>query len=255
MFYIFSAGKGKSYGQDDWTYFTAQKYESDKQYATVNTGGDKESYLASTIPSDTTVSEFLEWELGTKAISYAFYLGADTDKSPTKVVYLGDFLYGEDGGFEGGKITSSQMIAGSNSVSFYAKYQDPIKVSANSFYGPGQDELEKMYVAPTSGFLDPFSKYFPEGWQENPFGLNLIDEPSEKSGIQKTIDSSLSSYDKYYSELTSNNAALISKTSKKINWKTFSDFSSADSSFYSALDWKSVNIKNCLLYTSDAADE
>ena len=255
MSYIFSAGKGKSYLQDDWTYFTTQKYESDKQYATVNTGGDKVSYLASTIPSDTTVSEFLEWELGTEAISQTFYLGVDKTKSPTKIVYMGDFSYSEDGGFEGGKINASQMIAinGSTntSISYYAKYQDPIKVSANSFYGPGQDELAEVQVTPVSGFLDSFSKYFPKGWQENPFGLNVINDPSEKLGSQTPITTSSSSYDKYYSDLTSGNASL---TSKKINWKTFSDFSSADSSFYSALEWGSVNINKLQKFQGSSID-
>ena len=86
-----------------------------------------------------------------------------------------------------------------------------------------------------------FSKYFPEGWESSPFSNNLITSSPTKS---KDANISPSLYDAYYSDLTSGNAALITKTSKKMPWKTLQDFSSVDSSFYSALEWSAVNMKS-----------
>ena len=64
-----------------------------------------------------------------------------------------------------------------------------------------------------------YSKYLPSGWEKDPWGANILPNNWSTSNA-KTINtkSASTTFTDYYQDLTSSNAALTAKTSKKMPW-------------------------------------
>jgi len=189
--------------------------------------------------------------------SHAYYNGED-QYSLTKYSIVGSFEYDKNGYYKSGKVEkwSVQDIFSSNPTfdseltsAFYQNSEGGLKISGKQLLFAGTDKkLTPFYLPKELTHADGVDDNYGE-WVGF-YKLNNISwykTPFEGDYIKDTF----SLYNQYYSALTSGNAAL---TSKDINWKTFSDFSSADSSFYSALEWSSVNISNLQKFQGSAID-
>jgi len=170
-----------------------------------------------------------------------------------KTVYFGNYQYNSKGVLE--KAIAYKVVSEKSGINQYGEAYNEISIGekkdgANLDYTELLDISSQGPIMDVNGFnkgddgfakiKQQYAKYLPEGWQQKPWGANiLIDEGvSTSSGIVSTSDSSVSAYDKYYSALTSGNASTVSK---QINWKEL-DISTATTDFYQALDWKSVNM-------------
>jgi len=229
--------------------YKTQKYESDKKYIVENQEGgvQKLTEYDQYQGKPTGGWSVMEYEFSKEAIVVTFYLGADAKKNPTRFTYLGEFKYNDAGALNSAKLSFYAFQSYASSLYAY-KINNSMTFSSLS----SLDDYIKNITSSDGSLTDTnkFAKYFKENWYANPFGQDLLPNSNNNTGVS-TATQIASAYDKYYSALTSGDAALTSKT---INWKTFSDFSSVDSSFYSALEWGSVNISNLQKFQSSAID-
>jgi len=205
--------------------------------------------LGVTLPTGATVIDSgAEWELTKDTIirttaskikwNSGEYKGQTTE-SITKTVYFGNFQYNSKGVLE--KTILYKLVSETSGINQYGEAYNQIDVGEKKD-GADLDYTKLVLKGSYYPYIDikSFNKsdasfaqikqqyaiYLPEGWQQKPWGANILS------------DSSVSAYDKYYSALTSGNALTVSK---QINWKEL-DISTATTDFYQALDWKSVNM-------------
>jgi len=181
---IKAADKGKKYQEVEWTYFSPQAYETDIKYTVINKDGDQQAFPSGKEPSGYDISIYNEWELGKDAISRTWTLGVDESQTATRVVYIGEFTYSKRGEFKGGVINSSAAASkdGSAGIEYTFTFENPLSVLSTNFYGIGQDELiAKQNIGSVEySISNEAKKYFPQGWEANPFGLDLIKSNREK---------------------------------------------------------------------------
>ena len=181
---IKAADKGRKYQEVEWTYFSPQAYETDIKYTVIEKDGDQQAFPSGSEPSGYDISKYNEWELGKDAISRTWTLGINESKSATRVVYIGEFTYSKKGEFKGGVINSSAAASkgGSADIEYTFTFENPLKVLSTNFYGIGQDELiaNQNMGSVEYSITNEAQKYFPQGWEANPFGLDLIKSAGEK---------------------------------------------------------------------------
>ena len=192
---IKAADKGRKYQEVEWTYFSPQAYETDIKYTVIDKDGDQQAFPSGSEPSGYDISKYNEWELGKDAISRTWTLGINESKSATRVVYIGEFTYSKKGEFKGGVINSSAAASkgGSAGIEYTFTFENPLKVLSTNFYGIGQDELIAKESTSNIEYsiTNEAKKYFPKGWERNPFGLDLIKsaEKGENNNIRDENDS------------------------------------------------------------------
>jgi len=230
-------------------------------YVSTATATSNYKKLGVPLPTEATIIDLSrEWELTkdtiikTTAYKLQWYSGKNsglTTEYIHKTVYFGNFQYNSKGVLE--KAIAYKVVSEKNSnypgddahTILFGEKKDGANLDFTELL-----DIPSIPIIATKSFnksdasfaqiKQQYAKYLPEGWQQKPWGANILSDEgvSTSSGIVSTSDSSVSAYDKYYSALTSGNASTVSK---QINWKEL-DISTATTDFYQALDWKSVNM-------------
>jgi len=180
-FTIKFAGKGKAKPTDiDWMYYSPNTYKSDTKYTITYEENDQQNYIYGTEPANSDISKYLEIELGNDAL-LSTELYPDAEIEPTRAVYHGVFTYNTKGEFVSGTIESASFAAGRTEHSM--TFSSGIKVNNTSFYGIGkklfEEEVERNGRI-QGGIQLEDRQYFLDGWDDSPFGQDLIGTPNSK---------------------------------------------------------------------------
>jgi len=186
-------------GKDQITGFNAEiwgnKFYSDKVYDM------KEMGLADTDAYSKDGGAYVEYELGRNAIAMTMYQKGALDRdgvtnlsseSTVRLVFTGDFAYNKDGALKSGYVRETASWSYSKQkeggIFEYSSVDTTSNAAADSLYAITQtwESGEKVFDNitypnntfegnPKSDFYNfESSKYFEDGWWDNPFDTNLI---------------------------------------------------------------------------------